>query len=191
VKVRKEAVNGSGLLTPNIYDWMAKARELVSETRPKVVVILMIGNYTETDLFVSSKGQPIPNTYQQDFFDEWGVQATKLTKLIQSQGSTVAWVLPPPFMGNEGQRRERLMRQTYVDLARNNPGVALIDGRQALGGAGGEFVWRLPDVNGQEQIVRQGDSVHLTEAGGQLMARQIAFAIAPSLIELKRQGANA
>ena len=191
VKVQKEAVNGSGLLTPNVYNWMTKAEELVKQTKPKIVVILMIGNYSDTDLFVSSKGQQIPNTYQQDFFDEWGVQATKMTKMIEAEGAHVDWVLPPPFKGDEGVRREQLMRQTYVDLARNNPGVGLIDARKALGGANGEFVWKLPDINGTEQVVRIGDAVHLTEAGGQLLARQISFDIGPTLIELRRQKANA
>lgn len=187
VKVRKEAVNGSGLLTPTVYDWMSKAEAVVKETTPTIVVVLFIGNYTDTDLFVSSKGQPIPNTYQQDFFEEWRIQAKNLTQMIQRHGSRVDWVLPPPFKGDEGARRERLMRETYVELARELPGVGLIDGRQALGGANGEFAWRLADLNGSDQIVRQGDAVHLTEAGGQLLARQIVFAVAPTLAELKRQ----
>ncbi len=190
-KVRKEAVNGSGLLTPSIYDWMAKAEALVNETHPKIVVVLFIGNYTDTDLFVSSKGQPIPNLYQQDFFDEWHIQAKRMTEMFQRNGARVDWVLPPPFKGDEGTRRERLMRDTYVALARELPGVGLIDARQALGGPNGEFVWKLPDTGGTEQQVRQGDTVHLTEAGGQLLARQIAFAISPTLADLRRQSASA
>jgi hypothetical protein len=191
VEVQKEAVNGSGLLTPKLYDWQRKAEELVKETKPKVVVVLFIGNYTETDLYpASTDGHPIPNTYQDDFFAEWGLQAKKLTQMLQSNGARVDWVLPPPLKGPEGERREQLMRDTYVELARQVPGVGLIDGRVALGGGSGEFTFKKQDVNGAEQTIRQGDAVHLTEAGGQLLARQIAFSVGPELVEMKRQQAR-
>lgn len=191
VKVRKEAVNGSGLLTPNIYNWQVKAEDLVKQTTPKIVVVLFIGNYSDTDLFVGSDGRQIPNTYQDDFFAAWKLQAVKLTKMLEANGSRVDWVLPPPLNGSEGDRREKLMRETYVALAREDPGVGLIDGRQALGGPNGEFTWKLPDIAGREQVIRQADSVHLTDAGGQLLARKIALDISRPLIELRRQASNA
>jgi hypothetical protein len=190
VKVEKDAVNGSGLMTPHVYDWDTKIDELVNDHHPKIVVLLFIGNYSDTDLFPGPDGQPIPNDYGQAFFDEWGRQAESITRDLQGRNIVVDWVLPPPLYGDEGTRREEAMRNTYLDLARRVPGVGLIDGRQALGGANGEFEWKLPDVNGQVQTVRQGDSVHLTDAGGQLLARQIAFAIAPTLIDQKRQKAT-
>jgi hypothetical protein len=190
IKVDKSAVNGSGLLTPHVYDWDTKTDELVKEHHPKLVVMLFIGNYSDTDLFVGADGTPIPDDYGQRFFDEWGRQAESITKSLQAQNIRVSWVLPPPFLGDEGIRREEAMRTTYLELARRLPGVGLIDGRQVLGGGSGEFEWKLPDVNGKLQTVRQGDGVHLTDAGGELMARQIAFAIAPTLIDLKRQKAT-
>jgi hypothetical protein len=191
IEVQKDAVNGSGLLTPKLYDWQSKAEELVKETKPKVVVVLFIGNYTETDLFpASSDGHPIPNTYQADFFTEWGLQAKKLTQVLQANGARVDWVLPPPLKGAEGERREKLMRETYLELARQVPGVGLIDGRVALGGGAGEFTFKRQGIDGSEQTVRQGDAVHLTEAGGQLLARQIALAVGPELIEITRQQAR-
>jgi hypothetical protein len=189
IKVEKFAVNGSGLMTPNVYDWDTKIDALVKEHHPKLVVLLFIGNYSDTDLFVGADGTAIPNDYGSRFFDEWGRQAESITKSLQAQGIVVDWVLPPPLQGDEGVRREEAMRNTYLDLARRVPGVMLVDGRQALGGANGEFEWKLPDVNGKEQTVRQSDSVHLTDPGGQLMARQIAFGIAPRLIDMKRQQA--
>lgn len=189
VNVKKVAVNGSGLMTPRVYDWMSKTDELIRKHKPKMVVALFVGNYSDTDLFIGADGTQIPNDYSQRFFEEWGVQARKLTSIVQSNGAVAEWVLPPPFNGQEGKRREDAMRTVYVKLARDIPGVGLIDGRQALGDAQGNFTWKLPDVNGQVQTVRQGDTVHLTEPGGQLMARQIAFAIGPKLSELRRQTA--
>ena len=183
------AVNGSGLMTPALYDWQTEARSLAEKHSPLITVVLFVGNYTDTDLFIGADGAEIPNDYSQVFFDEWGRQAERLTKTLQATGTQVSWVLPLPIFSDEGLRRETLMRQTYLDLAQRMPGVGLIDGRQALGDATGAFVWQLPGPDGQLVTVRAGDSLHLTEAGGDRMARQIALGIGPQLLEIKRQNA--
>ncbi|MCX7620295.1 MAG: twin-arginine translocation signal domain-containing protein [Acidimicrobiales bacterium] len=192
VEVKAQAVNGSGLLTPKIYDWKTKASELIERYEPAAVVVLFVGNYTETDLWLAANGTYVPNDYQQLFYDEWRKQAEELTEILRRRGAQVWWVLPPPFYGPEGQRREGLLRETYLQLARDLPGVGLVDGRAALGGPNGEFEWNLPSIdNGEIVTVRQGDSLHLTPDGGKRMASAIADAIAPYLIELRRSRANA
>lgn len=180
-KTRVEGINGTGLLTPKLVDWQAKAKQLVDTYQPKVVVILFIGNYTDTDLWTGADGQPVPNDYGDRFFQEWGAQAEKLTATLSAKGAKVDWVLPPPLAGDEGGRREAGMRKTYEDLKGRVPAVELVDARLALGGPNGEWVWRRPGVDGGEVTVRQGDSVHLTEDGGRLMARQIAQQAGPQL----------
>src|SRR5262249_13340211 len=110
VKVEKDAVNGSGLMTPHVYDWDSQIDELVNAPPPKVVVLLFTGNSSDTDLFVGSDGTPIPNDYGTAFFDEWGRQAETITRSLQQKGIVVDWVLPPPLYGDEGKRREDAMR---------------------------------------------------------------------------------
>jgi hypothetical protein len=181
-KTKVEGLNGTGLMTPRLVDWQAKAKQLVDTYQPKVVVVLFIGNYTNTDLWTGADGQPVPNEYGERFFAEWGVQAEKLTGVLSARGAKVDWVLPPPLAGDEGRRREDGMRKTYEDLKVRVPTIELIDARLALGGPSGEWVWRRPGVDGGEVTVRQGDSVHLTEDGGRLMARQIALVAGPQLV---------
>ena len=185
-----EAVNGSGLLTPKIYDWETKARELTDTYTPVITVALFVGNYTDKDLFIGSDGLEVPTDYSPKFYDEWGKQAEKVTRILKAKGSAVYWVLPPPFFGEEGKRREALLRDTYIQLAQRQPGVGLIDGRNALGDPTGAFAWELPGDDGKSVTVRQGDSLHLTEPGGERMARQIAFEIGPKLLEIRRQPAT-
>jgi hypothetical protein len=190
VEVKAQAVNGSGLLTPKIYDWKAKASELIAQYKPAVVVVLFVGNYTDSDLWLTDNGTYVPNDYQQLFYDEWLKQAQQLSDILRGQGAQVWWVLPPPFYGPEGLRRETMLRETYLELARQMPGIGLIDGRAALGGPNGEFEWNLPSVDdGRIVTVRQSDSLHLTPEGGKRLAHAISDAIAEYLIELRRQRA--
>ncbi len=183
-------VNGSGLLTPKIYDWQREARTLVDTYTPNISVALFVGNYTDKDLFIGRDGTEVPTDYSAKFYDEWEWQAEILTKTLQSKAGQVYWVLPPPFFGEEGGRRENLLRDAYVRLAQKIPGVGLIDGRQALGDARGDFTWELPGNDGKPITVRQSDSLHLTAAGGERMARQMAFDVGPKLIEFARQNAR-
>ena len=177
-----EAINGTGLLTPSVYDWQAKAADLIETYQPKVVVVLFIGNYSDTDLWPGPDGQPIPNDYGPAFFTEWGKAADKLNTALSSKGAQVDWVLPPPLAGDEGKRRETGMRQTYLDLKARTASIELVDAIPVLGGANGEWVWRRPGVDGGEVTVRQGDSVHLTDDGGRLLAKQMATTVGPQLV---------
>jgi hypothetical protein len=46
-------------------------------------------------------------------------------------------------------------------------------------------VWRRPGIDGGEVTVRAGDSVHLTDDGGRLMARELARTVAPQLLAVR------
>jgi hypothetical protein len=81
------------------------------------------------------------------------------------------------------------MRATYEQLQQRMPAIGLIDGRAALGGPNGEWTWRREGVNGGEVTVRQHDSVHLTDDGGRLMAREIAATVGPQLVAVRAQSA--
>ena len=45
-RVHNEGVNGSGVLTPDVFDWPAQLPASLNQFDPDVVVMLFIGNYT-------------------------------------------------------------------------------------------------------------------------------------------------
>jgi len=188
-KTRVEAVSGTGLLTPGLKDWMSEADELVNTYKPKIVVVLFIGNYTDEDLWIDDAGQPVPNDYGPTFFAEWGAEAEAFSAELAAKGARVDWVLPPPLAGDEGIRRSEAMRAAYEELQGRVPSIGLIDGKAAVAGPDGEWTWRREGVNGGEVTVRLGDSVHLTDDGGRLMAREIARTVGPQLISIRAQAA--
>lgn len=191
-KVHVKAVNGSGLLTPGVFDWSTEAVALAEEYDPDITVVLFVGNYTNTDWWLDDTGAPVPGDYGPVFYEEWGEEASSLTSAVQATGSQVYWVLPPPFYGDEGLRRQELLRETYVQMARAMPGVGLIDGRSPLSTGTGQFTWKLPSIDtGEEVAVRQSDSLHLTPDGGKLLSRQISQEISPVLQQLRQQRATA
>jgi hypothetical protein len=183
------AKNGTGLLTPELYDWVGKAPGLIDSYDPKIVVVNFVGNYTgakdgEPPLWTTADGREV-TAYTPDFFTEWGAQADKLTTELQAKGAKVFWVLPIPLPGDDGKQREDALRSTYEELAQRRPDVGLIDGRVALGGPDGEWVWSRPNIDNTDATVRLGDALHVTQDGGALLARQMAEAVAPALLDAR------
>jgi uncharacterized protein len=181
VSVRNAGKNGSGLLTPDVYDWHSEADDLIDRYEPEVVVVLFIGNYTSEDFYVDAQGNEITD-YTPEFFDAWGTEADRLMEVLTQDGAVVYLVQPPPMASEEGQRRADALRTVYQGVAERWPGTGIVDGG-SLAGPDGGFTWELPDGEGQLQPVRGDDSVHLTAFGAERLAADIASTITPALLE--------
>jgi hypothetical protein len=182
VKVKNVGRNGSGLLTPGVYDWHVEAADMIEKYQPDIVVLLFIGNYTSDDLYQQPDGTPVEG-YTPAFFEIWGAEAARLTDIVAADGAEVWWVQPPPMVDGELDRRADELRSTYESLAGRRDDIQLIDGQTPLASPDGSYAAELPDENGQLEPVRLADTVHLSAFGGQLLATAIADAIAPSLAD--------
>lgn len=185
VKVVNEGRNGTGLLTPTIYDWQPAAARLVDEVDPDVVVVLFVGNYTSTDLWVNDAGLEVEG-YTDQFFQAWEGEARDLQATLVDSGADVYWVNPPPMLNEEGARRVEQFRLIHRRIAEDWTGTVLIDGTDALSTGDGGYAFELPDDEGIPQQVRTLDSVHLTRAGSRLLADEIARQVAPSVLVAER-----
>ncbi|MDZ7732007.1 MAG: hypothetical protein U5R31_01880 [Acidimicrobiia bacterium] len=162
VSVRNEGVNGSGLLTPDLFDWHEQAELLVGWLEPEIVVILFVGNYSLEDPYVTDDGEPIEG-YTELFFETWGEEARRLTDIARAGGAEVFWVQPPPMAGGTGGHRAEELRDVYEEVVEAE-NTGLVDGGTALGDPGRQFTWELPGEGGEPQTVRTPDGVHLHRA---------------------------
>ncbi len=181
IEVHNKGVNGSGLLTPQLYDWQAEAGRLVEEIQPDVVVVLFVGNYTATELYVNEAGLEVVG-YTDQFFESWEREARELQQTIAVSGADIYWVNPPPMLKEEGEQRVVEFRMIHRRIAEDWTGTVLIDGTEALSTGEGGYAWELPDETGRLEQVRTIDSVHLTRHGAQLLAAEMARQIAPSAV---------
>jgi hypothetical protein len=173
--VRNEAVNGSGLLTPGEFDWEAELPGML-EGGPDTVVVLFIGNYTDTDLATTADGTPI-QAGSPEFFEAWGAASERVATTLLEAGVDVTWVLPPPMLDPQNQAIVDGLRLEYEALAERHPEIELVDGTVALGGENGEFLAQREGEDGDPQTLRAGDGVHLAEAGQDALAAAIADAL--------------
>ena len=176
-EVDNRAVNGSGLLTPAVYDWVDRLPGLVAQARPEATVVLFIGNYAEEeDWWIGPDGVPVaPGTPA--FFSAWRAQADEVVAILEQAGTDIYWVLPPPVASAWGNETINGLRAVYRDLAADHPGITLVDAAPPLTDGTGQFRWSVADGEGGELPVRAGDGVHLAPDGARLLAQVIASAV--------------
>ncbi len=190
VEVVNEARNGTGLLTPQVFDWKGAAPDLIATTEPDVIIVLFVGNYASTDLWVNQGGVEVEG-YTPQFFQAWEGEARALHRLLAESGADVYWVNPPPMLGEEGEYRVREFRQINRRLAEDFTGVVLIDGTDALSDGEGGYAFELPGEDGIPEQVRSLDSVHLTPAGAERLADELARQVTTSIRVAQLDGDSA
>lgn len=171
--VHNEGVNGSGLLTPGVFDWSDRLEQDLARTDPDVVVFLMIGNYTAdpSELWHTPEGEVVRDIGAPAFAREWGRQADEAMDAIAETGAPVVLVLPPPMPTDELQAVVDALRDEYRRIAAERPFVRLVDAARPLGGPDGEWIGFLP---GEDVPIRTADAVHLAPHGQRLLAQTIA-----------------
>ena len=69
-----------------------------------------------------------------------------------------------------------MIRDAVVAEAASRPWVDTVDAGTSVA-PGGTFVTAVPDASGAPVEIRRGDGIHLTDAGGALLAAQVMAAI--------------
>ncbi|HEY5888789.1 MAG TPA: GDSL-type esterase/lipase family protein [Acidimicrobiales bacterium] len=178
-RVHNEGVNGSGLLTPGVFNWSRHLPASLSRFDPDIVVMLFIGNYTAdpAQKWVGADGRQVPDIYTRSFAREWGRQAERFVTQMIGSGADVVLVLPPPMISARVQIVTDRLRAEYRAVAARHPEVTLADATTAVGGPHGEWVATRPTASGGWAPVRLADTVHLAAHGRGLVAREIRFGI--------------
>ena len=177
--VHNEGVNGSGLLTPSVFDWSDQLEQDLVRTDPDVVVMLFIGNYTDdpAEFWTTARGEPVRRAGAPAFAREWGRQVDAAMAAIAETGARVVLVLPPPMATADLQAVVDALRAEYERVASDWGFVTLADATAAVGGQNGEWVAELPGGDGSSRPVRVPDTVHLAPHGQRLVAAEILRAV--------------
>jgi uncharacterized protein len=179
-RIHNDGVNGSGLLTPDYFDWSDILEQDLARTDPEVVVFLFIGNYTDdpSELWQADDGSTVGDVSSPAFAREWGQEVdAAMATIAEASDAEVVMVLPPPMATPELQGVADALRREYRRAAERWPFIRLVDSVPVLGGPDGEWVGFKETAGGDVLPVRTGDGVHLARQGQRLLARAIAVAV--------------
>jgi len=168
--IRNEAVNGSGLLTPWLYDWQQRLPAVLDGYQPDIVVFLFVGNYTfgSDRRYETADGERVEQRGSDAFFAAWQRQARTLTERA-AETAEVVWVLPPPMQRQRDQAVVDGLREGYQEIADEVEDTSATDAYEVLAEDGAYDAWtRGP--GGDRVRLRLPDGVHLARTGARRLA---------------------
>jgi hypothetical protein len=159
----------SGLTRPDYYDWYAAASAAIAERRPEVVVVMFGAN--DAQGIVTATGPEPFGT--EAWVAEYRARVAAMMDLLESDGRVVYWIGQPVMRSDSFSERMSVLDAVYADEAAGRERVRYVDSWSLFADASGGYAAYLPGADGTPVLVRQGDGIHLTRAGGERLARVV------------------
>ena len=144
----------SGLLNPAYFNWPAYAQDQIAAYNPNVLMFMVGAND-------ASAGMPI-ETYHQ--------KVGEMMDLMGAGGRRVIWVGQPNMARPDLAASVPAENEVFRAEAASRPWVTFVDAWSLTSDANGNYAQYLPDENGTLVAARADDGVHLSSAGGRIIA---------------------
>jgi len=159
---------GSGLVSPEFFDWSRHLLAVVAARRPKLVIYMGSANDGQ-DLIVEGAYQPVGSPLWRKAY---GARVAGIMTSLVREGSKVLWIGEPAMQDPQLSADMRAMDAVCAQEAAKHAGVTFFNPGSVLNGPGGSYAsTRL--IGGQEISLRL-DGVHLNMAGSIYLADYIA-----------------
>jgi hypothetical protein len=173
IKAKLDYKVSSGLSRPDFFDWPQHMIDQLVEFDPDATVVLFGANDGQN---VMDKGKVLKvgsEAWQRVYQERIGVAMDILTR----NGRRAYWVANP-IMRDAGYRdRIAMMNSLYKAEAPQHPGVIFVDTWGILADEKGRYAEYLRNDAGDLVLIRGADGIHLTRAGGDLMAAGVLAVI--------------
>lgn len=158
----------TGLSRPDFYDWPTALVGDAAALRPEVALLMFGGN--DAQGIVGPDGEVFPTVDSAGWRAEYGRRVGLVMDALQADDRLVLWIGQPPMRDAGFARRIAVINEVVAAEAEDRPWVTFVDTTPVLGGSDGGFVDRLPGI---DEDLRQGDGIHLSRAGADLLARHL------------------
>lgn len=169
VKVIQDSHGDSGLARPDFYNWPAVLESELRQYHPEAVVVLMGGNDGQS--FDTPSGVVSWGSAQWHRVYSQRVAAFMAEALAAH--AKVLWVGLPIMADPSFWQEMQTQNAIYKAEAASHPGVTYFPSARVFENSAGQYAESLP-VNGQMELVRDSDGVHITiNYGADLIAEAI------------------
>jgi hypothetical protein len=163
---------GTGLVSPEFFDWQRHLLAVVAALRPRLVIYMGSANDGQ-DLFVDGAFQPVGSRlWRRAYADR---VAGIMTALVR-EGSKVLWIGEPAMQNPQLSAYMQVIDQVCAQQAARHHGVTFFNPGTVLDGPKGSYTGALL-IHGKPTVVRL-DGVHLNIAGSVYLADHIADYVA-------------
>ena len=168
VKAKNDYHVSSGLSRPDFYDWPQRLVDQIVEFRPDAAVVLFGANDGQDVMYEGEVLKVGTKAWQEVYAKRVG----EAMEILSKGGRRVYWVGNPIMRDSGYRQRIAMMNHIYAAEAKKHPGVTFVSTWGALAD-GGTYAEYLPGENGGTVLMRASDGIHLTRAGGDLLANLV------------------
>ncbi len=162
--------SASGLTRPDYFDWPATLEEDVDEHDPEVLVLVVGVN--DAQGIVTAEGAPA-QLDDPRWGEEYHRRVAALMDQLRADDRMLVWVGQPPMRDGDFAARMSALNQVYAEQAAVRPWVTYVDPAALVGGPDGTYTDTGTGPDGAATELRQPDGIHLTAAGGDLIADHV------------------
>ena len=152
----------TGLTRPDYFDWPTRLAELVADNRSEAVVV-MFGANDAQGIMTDAGAAPFGS---EAWIAEYRARTAALMDQLVDGGARVYWIGQPIMRSDSFSARMALLDDIYRSEAASRPDVVFVD-TWSLFAVDGHYA---PYLDGDPTLLRQGDGIHLTRAGGDRVA---------------------
>jgi hypothetical protein len=168
LRVKVQTKVSSGLVRPDFFDWPSALGKALTTFQPHVTVMLFGGNERQN---MTHEGRSLP-----PFSEAWTAEYLARVEGAIAQatgGGRVIWIGMPIMRSQAFSKTVRSLNAIYRDACARNENATYLDGYTLFADSQGEYAPYLEDSSGKRRLVREGDGIHLTQAGGDRAAEAV------------------
>lgn len=151
----------SGLINTGFFDWDAYADQQMALYKPDVAVFMIGANDARSGMDL----------------EDYRTRVDAMMDHLYAPGRLVVWVAQPTMGRPDLAVAVPPINEVFRQEAAKRPWVLYVDAWTLTAGASGGFSTYLVDESGATVLARADDGVHLSPAGGRIIAQGVIAAI--------------
>ncbi len=161
---------GTGLARMDLFDWNAKIRALVSESKPTIVMIMMGANDNQPMRTASG----ILQMHTPEWDAEYERRVSEAIDIMTNGGvKTVYWMELPDMRDATLQTDVQHINKRIATACATRPAASFQPVRSLLSRTPGTYSPYILQPNGMPLDIRAGDGIHLNRQGADLLAAEL------------------
>ena len=174
-----DARPATGFSRPDFFDWPSRLAQLTAENPPELTIAMFGANDAQS---FEHDGQ-VHDFGSESWIGIYRARVATAMDLLVEGGRPVVWIGQPVMRSASFDARVRVIDDIVREEAALRPSVRYVDARALLAGPDGGYAEYRTGGDGTSSRIRDGDGIHLTTSGADLLAAAVLEPILPLLTD--------
>lgn len=159
----------SGLQNPHVFKWEEALRQFLNEFDPKLVVVMMGAN--DAKYLTLDPQEPVPTALPDRRLSTYQARLDKFLLALDERGVTSYWIGMPIMGDQELAAKCQALNTVIRQSCEATSSTHYLDTWSLLAGPDGGYAHYLANEKGARVRVREGDKIHFSAAGGDIIVK--------------------